>query len=192
MATRFDGNREGTLIDIDANNMAEFMEEFYEKVDVKPDEVEFVEAYGCGIKETDRKELEALERVYCKNRKNPLLIGSIKTNTGHSEASAALFSVVKVLIAMETETIPATIQYENPNPEIAPLLRGTIEVVTENRKWGAKYAAVNGIGLDSYYGHILLKANDKRKVQVPDTIPRLILASTRTETGIKEILDTVS
>ncbi|RZB84952.1 fatty acid synthase, partial [Asbolus verrucosus] len=192
-ATQFDGNREGTLIDIDANNMAEFINDFYEECKVDPNEVEFVEAYGCALKETDRKELEALEKVYCTNRKSPLLIGSVKTNAGHSEASAALFSVVKVLIAMETETIPATIQYQKPNPEIRPLINGTIEVVTENRKWGARYAAVNAIGLDSYYGHILLRGNQKKKInaELQDDIPRLILASTRTEVGIKEILETI-
>lgn len=94
---------------------------------------------------------------------------------------------------MEAETIPATIQYKTPNPELKPLINGSMEVVTENRKWGVNYAAVNAIGLDSYYGHILLKANPKRKttVKIQDDIPRLILASTRTEAGIKEILKTV-
>ncbi|EEZ97866.2 fatty acid synthase [Tribolium castaneum] len=193
VATQFDGNREGTLLDIDSNNMAEFISDFYKDIDVDPKDVEFVETYGSALKETDRKELEALEKVYCKNRQNPLLIGTVKPNTGHSEASAALFSIVKVCIAMEAETIPATIQYQTPNPELKPLLNGSMEVVTQNRKWGVKYAAVNAIGLDSYYGHLLLKANPKKKVnaQVQDDIPRLILASTRTEAGIKEILQTI-
>jgi fatty acid synthase len=50
VATRFDGNREGTLLDIDANNLAEFIDEFYDECDVDPSEVEFVEAYGCALK----------------------------------------------------------------------------------------------------------------------------------------------
>lgn len=92
---------------------------------------------------------------------------------------------------MEAETIPATLQYEKPNPEIASLVNGKIEIVTDNRKWDGKYAAVNAIGLDSYYGHVLLKSNSKRKHERLDDLPRLVLASTRTEVGIKKILETV-
>lgn len=82
---------------------------------------------------TDERELNAIEKVYCKNRKNPLLIGSVKTNTGHSEASAVMFSVAKVLIAMEQGIIPANLQYNTPNPNIKGLVDGSLEVVTKNR-----------------------------------------------------------
>ena len=50
VATQFDGDREGTLLDIDANNMAEFISDFYKQTDVDPNEVEFVEAYGSALK----------------------------------------------------------------------------------------------------------------------------------------------
>lgn len=94
---------------------------------------------------------------------------------------------------MESGIIPATLNYTNPNPEILPLVNGTVKVITENLKWEPKYAAVSSIGLDSYYGHILLKANQKKKIikHTENDIPRLVLASTRTEAGIKEILDIV-
>lgn len=103
-----------------------------------------------------------------------------------------MFSIVKSLIAIETETIPATIQYTKPNPEIPALVNGSIQVVSENRKWNPKYVAVNAIGLDSYYGHILLKANPKKLPAKINDLPRLLLASTRTEDGIKDILEVVS
>ncbi|KAL3278583.1 hypothetical protein HHI36_016128 [Cryptolaemus montrouzieri] len=189
VATSFDGNREGKLLDFDVDNMTEFISEFYETAKVDPREVEFVEAYGSAIKDIDKKEIESVERVFCKNRKTPLLIGSVKPNLGHSEASAAMFSMAKALIAMETDTIPATLQYTKPNPEISALVNGSVQVVTENRKWNPKYVAVNAIGLDSYYGHVLLKANPKKLPSKINDLPRLLLASTRTEDGIKEILE---
>lgn len=136
--------------------------------------------------------MEALEQIYCKNRKGPLLIGSVKPNTGHSEASAALFSVAKALIALDSGIIPANIQYDKPNPDIKPLVEGTVKVVTKNTEWEPDYVAINGIGLDSYYGHVLLKGNPKKKKIEKDDLPRLVVASTRTEAGIKELLETVS
>lgn len=139
----------------------------------------------------DEKELAAIDEVYCKNRKNPLLIGSVKTNTGHSEASAAMFSVAKVLIAMEQGVIPATIQYDTPNPKIKGLVEGRLQVLTKNKPWNPTYAAINGLGIDTYYGHLLLKANPKIKPQPSIDIPRLLVASTRTEDGINDILEQV-
>lgn len=207
----FNGYREGTLLDLDLPSMVDFMEDFYKKAGVDPSTVPFVEAYGSGQKvlciifiwktylfelnyqHIDKIEVEALAEVYCKNRKKgPLLIGSVKPNTGHSEASAALFSIVKAIIALETGIIPANIQYNKANPEIKPLLDGTVAVVTENTQFDPEYIAVNGIGLDSYYGHVLLKANPKQKRLEKDDLPRLVVASTRTESGIKQLLESVN
>ncbi|KAJ8967373.1 hypothetical protein NQ314_002933 [Rhamnusium bicolor] len=172
VATTFDGNREGNLLNMDVSNMVEFLEEFYEKIPVKPEEVDFVETYGCALKETDRKELEALEQDIAKHQL-------------HCSLSQ------KVIIAMETDTIPANLQFENPNPEIAALHNGNMEVVTTNRKWNPRYAAVNALGVDSYYGHALFKANPKSKVPTEVKLPTLVIASTRTQEGIDKILETI-
>ncbi|XP_057655807.1 fatty acid synthase-like [Diorhabda carinulata] len=191
VATRFDGTTSDKFLSIDEDNMVKFLEEFYEKCEVKSNDVEFVEAYGCGLKEIDKRELNALERVYCKNRPKPLSVGSIKTITGHAEASSALFSIVKTLLAMETETIPATLQYTTPNPEIKGLLNGNLEVLTTNKKWEPTFAAVNALGTSSYFGHVVFKANPKKKVLKKINFPVLLNVSTRTEEGINKIMETL-
>lgn len=43
----------------------------------------------------DPEECLALEEIYCKNRTKPLLIGSVKSNMGHSESTSGLCSVAK-------------------------------------------------------------------------------------------------
>lgn len=50
VSTCFNGNRDGTLLDLDLPSMVEFISEFYSKTDVDPKEVQFVEAYGSGQK----------------------------------------------------------------------------------------------------------------------------------------------
>ncbi|XP_017779765.1 PREDICTED: fatty acid synthase-like isoform X2 [Nicrophorus vespilloides] len=190
-ATQFNGHREGTLMEVDRPSMVSFMQEFYSNCKIDPKDVDLVECYGCGIKSTDEAELNAIDEVYCKNRNKPLMVGSVKTNSGHSEASANLISIAKVLVAMETGKIPATLQYSKPNPNIPALVDGRIEVVTKNKDWNGVYAAVNGIGLSSSYAHCLLKSNPKIKRKTNNGLPNLIVASTRTEDGIQKILDTV-
>lgn len=189
--SRFNGNREGAFRDLNTDAMTNFIQEFYEECKVDPKEVEYVECYGSGQKEVDEAELTAIDRVYCKNRTKPLLIGSVKPNTGHAEASAISMSLAKVLVATETGLIPATLSYKTPNPNIAGLVEKRLEVVTKNKGWDGGLMAINGIGLASSYGHILIRANPKiTKVQV-DSLPRLVCTSTRTEDGIKAISESL-
>lgn len=56
------------------------------------------------------------------------MVGSVKTNAGHTEAAEAIVSLVKVIIAMETGTIPATLHYKTPNKNIPALINGKIQV----------------------------------------------------------------
>ncbi|KAF7281302.1 hypothetical protein GWI33_004884 [Rhynchophorus ferrugineus] len=187
----FDGTGEGNILNVTVPNMVNFLNDFYEKSPVKPDEIQFLETYGCGLKEVDEKELDAIDQVYSKHRKEPLLVGSVKSNAGNSEASAAMFGIAKVLVAMERNVIPGNLHFKTPNPNIRGLAEGRLEIVSENRKWEPKYAAVNALGLTSYYSHIILKANPKVKADITVKIPRLVIASTRTEEGIKNILEKV-
>ena len=45
------------------------------------------------------------------------MVGAVKTNVGHAEAASAMASVMKVVLAMETGIIPATIGIKNFNPK---------------------------------------------------------------------------
>lgn len=116
------------------------------------------------------------------------MIGSVKTQAGHSESCCTLFSIVKVLIAMEEEMLPATLQYEKPNPEIKGLVEGKFDVVTKNTKWNSDYAAINGIGINNYFGHIILKRNSKAKVIMKCDLPPFLPISTRTEETVQKML----
>lgn len=116
----------------------------------------------------------------------------MKTQTGHSETCAALFSLVKVLLSMEADMLPATLQYQTPNPEIRGLTNGSFEVVADNRKWNSAYAAVNAVGICNYYGHIVIRRNPKDKALSPVDIPVLLPVSTRNEEAVTNILGKVS
>ena len=58
--------------------------------------------------------------VFKQNRPadKPLLIGSIKSNLGHLEATSGIASVIKVALAFENEAIPPSVNFEKPNPAI--------------------------------------------------------------------------
>lgn len=72
----------------------------------------------------DPQEVNSIADFFCKDRNTPLLIGSVKSNMGHSEPASGLCSVAKVLIAMEAGVIPPNLHYQNPNPDIPALSDG--------------------------------------------------------------------
>jgi fatty acid synthase len=76
----------------------------------------------------DREELAALDKVLCKGRQTPLLIGSVKSNMGHSEPASGLCSVTKVITAMEHGLIPPNLHYSNPRQDVEDLLAGRFKV----------------------------------------------------------------
>ena len=76
----------------------------------------------------DPEELAALDQVFCKGRQTPLLIGSVKSNMGHSETASGLCSITKVLIAMEHGLIPPNLHFSNPRQDVEGLLTGRFKV----------------------------------------------------------------
>jgi fatty acid synthase len=76
----------------------------------------------------DPIELAALDQVFCKERQTPLLIGSVRSNMGHSEPASGLCSITKVLIAMEHGIIPPNLHFSNPRQDVEGLLAGRLKV----------------------------------------------------------------
>jgi acyl transferase domain-containing protein len=90
----------------------------YQKVGLDPRETQYFEAHGTGTQAGDVVEAQAIASIFEANL-NPLLIGSIKTNIGHTEAASGLASIIKTAVALEKGIIPATINFEKANPQLS-------------------------------------------------------------------------
>ncbi|XP_047000141.1 fatty acid synthase-like [Schistocerca americana] len=167
------------------------LKEFYEKFPVNPSEISYLEADGSAALGNDREELNAVDEVLLKDRKNPLLLGSVKSNIGHTEASSSLCSIVKLVIAMKTKCIPPNLHYNKPISGVPALTNGKLQVVTESTPWEGGLAAVTSRGIDGNYGHAVLKSYDHKNPTIEDDLPRLVTMSSRTEEGLNKILSKV-
>lgn len=76
----------------------------------------------------DKEELNAVDKVLLRNRKSPLLIGSVKSNLGHANAASNFIAIAKVLIAMQTGRIPPNIHYKQPSPAVPALAENRLKV----------------------------------------------------------------
>lgn len=164
--------------------------ETYEEINLNPNEVVYVEAHGTGTKVGDPQEVASITDFFCRNRKSPLLIGSVKSNMGHAEAASGLCSIAKVLIAMEEGVIPANLHFKVPNPELKGLIDGRLKVVDKHTPWGGGIVGINSFGFGGANVHLILKSNPKPKILTPfGKTPKLVLCSGRTLEAVQEILD---
>src|SRR5260370_1134969 len=91
-----------------------------EQAGVQPHEIGYVEAHGTGTPLGDPIEVQALAAVLGAGRPadQPVLVGSVKTNLGHLEAAAGMAGLIKTVLALQHQTIPAHLHFQTPNPHI--------------------------------------------------------------------------
>ncbi|XP_011695514.1 PREDICTED: fatty acid synthase-like [Wasmannia auropunctata] len=117
--------------------------------------LDYIEAHGTATKAGDPPEINAIYNVLCKNRENPLFIGSVKSNLGHAEPASGLAQIAKIVIAFETGFVPPNINYTSPRDDIDALKNGAVCVVKEPMALKNGYIGINSFGFGG--GRNLLK-----------------------------------
>ncbi|XP_046414517.1 fatty acid synthase [Neodiprion fabricii] len=192
--TNCDGFKEQGITFPSTVMQSALLQQFYKECRVSPSSLAYVEAHGTGTKVGDPEEVYALEKVFCPGRTTPLRIGSIKSNLGHSEPASGLCSIAKVIIAMQSGYIPPNLNFKRPREGVTALEDGRIQVITELTPWDGGYVGVNSFGFGGANAHILLESHSKKKInngQPEDDLPRLVVASGRTEEAVTTILNSL-
>lgn len=170
------------------------LNEFYEDVRIDPASIAYVEAHSTGTIVGDPEECHAIDSVFCKGRQKPLMVGSVKSNIGHSESTSGACSIAKVILAFEKGVIAPNINFTRIRPGIKSLEEGRLKVCTEVTKLEGSLVGVNSFGFGGANAHCLLRRNPKEKIYngAPnDQLPRLVNWSGRTEDAIHVFLDSM-
>ncbi len=139
---------------------AAVLRDAYRLANVDPAKVQYVEAHGTGTKLGDPIEAKALGAVLADGRspENPCLIGSVKTNIGHTETAAGIAGVIKAALMLKHRELPPSIHFHQPNPDIdfeALHLRVQTELaplpIADNT-----YVGVNSFGFGGTNAHVVL------------------------------------
>ncbi|XP_065199624.1 fatty acid synthase-like isoform X2 [Planococcus citri] len=199
-----DGYKEDGCDAISRSSQIELYQHAYQSFNLDPQQVSFVEAHGYSTVHGDKEELNGIASVFCPNdaderqqlqqrRREPLLVGSVKSNVGCSEPVGGLVSVIKTLLAMENGILPPNLHFKTPNPKVPALKDGRLRIVDKLTVWNGEYAAINSFGIGGTNAHLVLKRNLKEKTLDGDkiTLPRIVAVSGRTEQTVRDLLDQI-
>ncbi len=139
---------------------------------VGPDEVSYVETHGTGTSLGDPVEVKSLESVYGKrDPDNPLVLGAVKTNIGHTEAAAGMAGLIKVVLSLQHAHIPANMHFNELNPHI-DLNAIPAKIPVNGTEWKTKpdmrrIAGVSSFGFSGTNAHVIVEESPDGKCAYP-------------------------
>ncbi|KAF9771638.1 hypothetical protein IL306_010694 [Fusarium sp. DS 682] len=133
----------------------------YEDANLDVAGTDYVECHGTGTAVGDPIEVEAIGRVFARTSSVPLLLGSVKTNVGHSEAASGLTSILKVVKSFEKGQIPPTRGIVEMNPKLV-LAERNLMIAQDVQNWprNLRRASINSFGYGGANAHVILESAD--------------------------------
>ncbi|PNY24582.1 LOW QUALITY PROTEIN: Polyketide synthase [Tolypocladium capitatum] len=126
----------------------------------------YFECHGTGTAVGDPLEVEAISLTMNENRQpgeNPLWIGAVKTNIGHSEAASGLSALIKAVMIVERGVIPATRGVVNPNPAIKWdewKVNVPTDAVPFPRELPVRRVSINSFGYGGTNAHVIVEGTE--------------------------------
>lgn len=160
--------------------------------DVDAETIGLIEAHGTGTPLGDPIEMEALTRAFrIKTAKERFCaIGSVKTNVGHLDAAAGVAGLIKAVMALKNQTIPASLHLRKPNPKI-DFEHSPFYVPVRSMAWkrgeAPLRAGVSSFGIGGTNAHVVVEEAPSMQNETASSRPlHLLTLSGRTLSALEQ------
>lgn len=192
-----DGRCGGTPMTPGMTSQEELLRNAYHAAGVTPRDVTYIEAHGTGTPVGDPVELMALGKVLSDGKApdRPCLVGSVKTNIGHTEAAAGVAGLIKTALCLYHRTIPANLHFREPNPAVpwdSMPLRIPTDRVDLRHDERSLIAGVSSFGISGANAHIVLTEYTRPKdtatpCKPPVPGPNILLLSAQSKSALRDL-----
>lgn len=170
---------------------------------IEADDVSYIETHGTGTALGDPIEVGALSDVFGdlfgKERgqnppENPIILGAVKTNIGHTEAAAGIAGLIKAVLATQHRQIPANLHLKTPNPEIE-WHQLPFHLPEQTLDWQPAHqqptAGISAFGFNGSNAHLILQSapahpSAAETAETPQ-LPHLLPLSAPDPTALKQL-----
>ena len=165
--------------------------------EVDPETVGYIETHGTGTELGDPIEVSALTRAFrtATTKKQFCAIASLKSNIGHLDAAAGVAGLIKTILALEHQQIPASLHFTESNPKI-DFESSPFYVNAGLADWPSngipRRAGVSSFGIGGTNVHAILEEAPARQPAAPSRHRQVLLLSARTATALEQATDNLA
>ena len=141
-----------TAPDPEGKGAARCMINALKDANLKPEEVNYINAHGTSTPLNDKVETLAIKKAFTEPVAKKLMVSSTKSMTGHLLGAAGGVEAIFTALAIKNELLPPTINYEHPDPEC-----DLDYVPNKTRKAKIKVAISNSLGFGGHNATICFK-----------------------------------
>ncbi|MEY4543870.1 MAG: hypothetical protein RL685_65 [Pseudomonadota bacterium] len=180
-------------------SQAEVIRQAWGRTNVDPRSIQYIEMHGTGTPLGDPIEVRGLNRALgamaqaqgVELQPKSCHVGSVKGHIGHLEAAAGMAGVLKILLALDRETMPRQLHLEVINPALE-LDAGPLALCETNREWlrgepgTPRRAGVSSFGFGGVNAHVAIEEYTGGGDEISSSKGReIIVLSARTEPDLR-------
>ncbi|KAJ3567181.1 hypothetical protein NPX13_g6860 [Xylaria arbuscula] len=173
VSSNADGKTSGITVP-NSDAQAELIRHTYRKAGLDPsnplDQCQYFEAHGTGTPAGDPREAAAIHEAFFGDSKQSspssdkkMLVGSVKTVIGHTEAAAGLAGILKIILSLKHGLIPPNLHFEKLNPEVESSY-SHLQIPTVLTPWPdppqghPRRASINSFGFGGSNAHAIIES----------------------------------
>ena len=185
-----DGGNKGSFTAPSVEGEAGAIISAMQDANIAPSEISYIEAHGTATPLGDPIEIEGLCLAFGEQpKKGYCAIGSIKSNMGHLTAAAGVAGVIKTILALKHQKIPASLGYEKANPAIdfdnSPFFVNNH--LTDWNSEGKRRAGISSFGVGGTNVHIVAEEFQSEPISSSNSRPiQLLTWSAKTEKSVED------